>query len=69
MHVLFKTRCIQVDCVRILMVFVHGIHKQKEYRLSIAQILTSKYQSRFNDGVYIDCTSDAIKCTGRSRPE
>ena len=25
-------------------VFVHGIHKQKEYSLSVAQILTSRYQ-------------------------
>ena len=36
-HVLCKTRCFQVDRVRILMVFVHGIHKQKEYCLSVAQ--------------------------------
>ena len=32
-HVLCKTRCFQVDLVKILMVFVHGIHKQKEYCL------------------------------------
>ena len=38
--------------------FVHEIHKQKEYCLSLAQILTSKYQSRIDDGMYIDCTSD-----------
>ena len=37
-HVLCKTRCFQVDRVRILMVFVHGIHRQKEYCLSVAQI-------------------------------
>ena len=42
------------------MVFVHGIHRQKEYCLSVAQILTSKYQSRIDDGMYIDCTSDMI---------
>ena len=31
MHVLCKTHCFQVDRVRILMIFIHGIHKQKEY--------------------------------------
>ena len=31
MHVLCKTRCFQVDRVRILMFFVKRIHKQKEY--------------------------------------
>ena len=30
MHVLCKTRCSQVDRVRILVLLVHGIHKQKE---------------------------------------
>ena len=45
MHVLCKTRCFQVDRVRILMVFIHGIHRQKEYRLFVAQILTSWCQS------------------------
>ena len=38
MHVPCKTRCFQVDLFRILMVFVHGIHMQKEYCLSFAQI-------------------------------
>ena len=42
-HGLCMTRCIQVDRIRILMVFVHGIHKQEEYCLSFAQTLTSKY--------------------------
>ena len=42
------------------MVFVHGIHKQQEYCLSVAQILTFKYQSRIDDGLEIDCTSDMI---------
>ena len=31
---------------------------QKEYCLSVAQILTSWYQSRIDDGMYVDCTSD-----------
>ena len=42
------------------MVFVHGIYRQKEYCLSVAQILTSRYQSRIDDGMQIDCTSDVI---------
>ena len=33
MHVLGMTRFIQIDSIRILMVFVHGIHRQKEYCL------------------------------------
>ena len=51
LHVLCKTRCTQVDRVRILVFFVHRIHKQKEYCLSIAQILTSRYQSWIDDGM------------------
>ena len=42
------------------MVFVHGIHRQNEYCLSVAQNLTSFYQSRIDNGMYIDCTSDMI---------
>ena len=48
MHVSCMTWCIQVDRFRILMVFVHG---QKECCLSVAQILTSRYQSRIDDGM------------------
>ena len=44
-YVLCETQCIQVDRIRILMIFVHGIHRQKEYCLSVALILTSRYQS------------------------
>ena len=51
MHVLCKTRCTQVVCVRILVFFVHRIHRQKEYCLSVAQILTSRYQSWIDDGM------------------
>ena len=60
MHVLCMTRCINIDRVRILLIFVHGIDKQKEYCLSIAQILSSRYQPRIDDGMLIDCTSDMI---------
>ena len=52
-HVLCMTRCIQVDRIRILMIFVHGIHKQKEYCLSFAQ-------SQTDDRMQIECTSDMI---------
>ena len=31
------------------MIFVHGIHRQKEYCLSVAQILTFQYESRIDD--------------------
>ena len=60
MHVLCMTRCIQVHRIRILMVFVHGIHKKKEC-LCVAQILSSRYQSRIVSGMKIDCTSDMVK--------
>ena len=50
-HVLCMTRFIQVDRVKILVVFVLGIHRQKEYCLSVAQILSSRYQSRIDDGM------------------
>ena len=60
MHVLCMTLLIQVDRLRILVIFVHGIHKQKEYCLSVVQILTTRYQSRIDDGMQKDCTSDMI---------
>ena len=44
-HVLCKTQCSQVDRVKIFVFLDHKIHKQKEYFLSIAKILTSRYQS------------------------
>ena len=51
MHVLFKTRCSQVDRIRILVFFVHRIHRQIEYCVSVAQILSSRYQSWICDGM------------------
>ena len=33
------------------LVFVHGIHKQKQYSLSVAQNLTFRFQSRIDDGM------------------
>ena len=49
MYVLCMTRCIQVDRIKILVIFPHGIHKQKEDCLSVAQTLTSRYQSLIDD--------------------
>ena len=51
MHVPCKTRCSQVDRLRILVFLIHRIHKQKEYCLSFAQNLTSWYQSWIDDGM------------------
>ena len=45
MHVPCKTRCFQVDRVKILVFLVHRIHRQKQHCLSVAQFLTSRYQS------------------------
>ena len=69
MQVLCMTRYTQVDRIRILVILVHGIHRQEEYCLSVAQNLTSRYQSSIDDGMWIDCTSDMTKCTWRNRPE
>ena len=49
MHVLCMTRYTQADRIRILVILVHGIQKQKEHCLSVVQILTSRYQSRIDD--------------------
>ena len=35
---------LQVDRIRIFVFLVHRIHRQKEYCLSFAQLLTSRYQ-------------------------
>ena len=59
-HVLCMTRCIQVNRVRILVILVHRIHRQKEYCLSVAHPLTSTHQSKADDRMQINCTSDMI---------
>ena len=51
MHVPCKTQCFQVDLLRIFVFFIHRIHRQKEYCLSFAQNLTSRYQSWIDDGM------------------
>ena len=60
MHELCKTRCSQVDCLRILVFLIHRTHRKKEYCLSVAQILSSESQSWIGDVMYIDCTSDMM---------
>ena len=57
-------RC-QVDRVKILTASVHGIHMQTECRLSVAQIFVFQYQSRVDDGMKIERTSNMVKIFGR----
>ena len=69
MHVLRMTRCIQVDRIKILMVFVHKIHKKKEYCLSVASnvdLLVSILNWWWNAN-WLHIRHD--KCTWRKRPE
>ena len=42
------------------MLFVPGINGQKEYCLSLAEILTSKYQSIVDDRMKIKRTSNMV---------
>ena len=60
MHVPCKTRCFQVDRLRIFVFFVQRIYRQKVYCMPFAQSLASRYQSWIHDGMYNDCTSDVI---------
>ena len=41
-----------------LVIFVHRIQRQKEHCLSFAQTLTSRYESRTDDRMQIERTSD-----------
>ena len=50
----------QVNLVRIFVTFVHRINKQEEYCLSLARILTSKYESRVDDRMKIERTSNMV---------
>ena len=51
---------IDVNLCRILMPFVPGINRQKEYCLSLTWILTSKYQSIVDDRMKIKSTSNMV---------
>ena len=52
---------VQINKIRISVIFIQGIHGRKEYRLSFpAGILSSRYQSWIRVGVYTDCTSNMI---------
>ena len=68
-HVLCMTRCIQVDRIRILMVFVHRIHKKKEYCLSFAQSfgLPVSILDWWWNVNWLHTQNDI--CTGRNRSE
>ena len=46
-----KTWCVQVNLIRIFVFLIHRVHMQKEYCLSFAQILSSRYQSWICYGV------------------
>ena len=52
------TRYTQVDHIRIFVTFVYRINRQEGYLLSLAGILTSRYQSRVDDIMNIECTSN-----------
>ena len=59
-QVLCMTWYIQVNLIRILVTFVHRINKQKEYCLSLARILTSRYESRVDGRMKIERTSNKV---------
>ena len=48
------------------MLFVSGITRQKEYCLSLAGILTSKFQSRVDDRMKIERTSNMVNMMEKS---
>ena len=51
------------------MPFVSGINKQEECCLSLAWILTSKYQSIVDDRMKIKCTSNVVNMLEESYSE
>ena len=51
------------------MLFVSGITRQKEYCLSLARILASKYQSIVDDRMKIKCTSNVVNFIGKINSE
>ena len=53
MHVLCMTWFIQVDCIKILMILVNGIHKQKDYCLSVC--CSNSDLSGINPELSIEC--------------
>ena len=59
-QVLCSTWFIEVNLFRILMTFVSGIQRRKEYRLSLALILTSRYESRVDDRMKIESTYSVV---------
>ena len=69
MHVLCKTRCFQVDCLRIFVLFIHRIHRQKEHCLSFCSnsVLPVSILNSLWSVTWFDIRHD--KCTWRNRPE
>ena len=59
-HVSRKTWYREVNMFRVSVTFVSWINKQKEHRLSSAQILTSRYQSIVDNRMKIECASNVI---------
>ena len=68
-QVLCSTWFIEVNLCRILMPFVSGINRQEEYCLSLAWILTSRYQSIVDDRMKIKKHIQCGKYVGRIHAE
>ena len=45
---------------RVSVTLISWINKQEEHSLSSAQILTSRYQSSFDNGLKIECASYVV---------
>ena len=60
MQVLCTTWYREINMCRILMLFVSEINRQEEYCLSLAWILTSRYQSVVDDRMKIKSTSNMV---------
>ena len=59
-QVLCMTWYTQVHLSKILVTFVSRINRQEEDRLSLARILTSRYESRVDDRMKIESTSNMV---------
>ena len=69
MQVLCTTWFMEVNLFRILMLFVSGINQKKEHCLSLAWILTSKYQSIVDERMKIKKHIQSGKYVGRVHSE
>ena len=57
-HVFRETWYREVNILRVSVTFISWINRQEEYRLSVAQILTSWYQSIVVNRMKIECASN-----------